>query len=231
VLGLIILRTSAPIAVLPVIVAVTEYTELAGLSTPDAMACFFSLLGIYSLLTKRRLVFFVAAALPLIRTDFILLSGLLMIYTYFNVNRFFSLLSILLSVAFYILINKLKGNYGYLTIFNFSFISEPIPYPADMVISHKVSDYLRPYMLLIGDFISHSYAVIYVLSLYLFWLKAAEIKRDLDFYCLFALPFIFIIAHLLLYPSVEYRFLVFSASLIFIWSLGVIKRLTSKAAL
>jgi hypothetical protein len=231
VLGLIILRTSAPIAVLPVIVAVTEYTELAGLSTPDAMACFFSLLGIYSLLTKRRLVFFVAAALPLIRTDFILLSGLLMIYTYFNVNRFFSLLSILLSVAFYILINKLKGNYGYLTIFNFSFISEPIPYPADMVISHKVSDYLRPYILLIGDFISHSYAVIYVLSLYLFWLKAAEIKRDLDFYCLFALPFIFIIAHLLLYPSVEYRFLVFAASLICVWSLGIIRQLTSKSAL
>jgi hypothetical protein len=230
-LGLIILRTSAPIAVLPIVVAVTGYPELAGLSTPDAMACFFSLLGIYCLLTKRKLVFLVAAALPLVRTDFILLSGLLMIYTYFNVNRFFSLFSILLSAAFYVLANQLNGNYGYLTIFNFSFITEPIPYPADMVISHKVSDYLKPYILLIGNLVSHSYAVIYVLALCLLRLKSAEIKHDVDFYCLFALPFVFMIAHLLLFPSLEYRFLVFSASLIFVWSLRLIGQPTNKSRL
>jgi hypothetical protein len=228
-LGLIILRTGAPIAVLPIAAAVTGYPELAGLSTPDAMACFFSLLGIYSLLTKRRLVFLVAAILPLVRTDFILLSGLLMIYTYFNVNRFFSLFSILLSISFYILVNKLNGNYGYLTIFNFSFISGPSPYPADMVISYKVTDYLEPYLLLIGDFITHSYAVILALSLYLLNVKPAGIKYGVDFYCLFALPFIFMIAHLLLFPSMEYRFLVFSASLIFVWSLRLIGQSTNKS--
>ena len=231
VLGLIILRTGTPIAVLPVVVAVTGYPELAGLSTPDAMACFFSLLGIYSLLTKRRLVFLVAAALPLVRTDFILLSGLLMIYTYFNVNRFFSLFSILLSAAFYILVNKLNGNYGYLTIFNFSFIGELTPYPADMVISHKTSDYLKPYFLLIGDLITRSYAVILGLSLYLLRVKLAGIKYDMDFYCLFALPFVFMITHLLLFPSMEYRFLVFSASLIFVWSLMLIGQPTNKSRL
>ncbi len=231
VLGLIILRTGTPIAVLPVVVAVTGYPELAGLSTPDAMACFFSLLGIYSLLTKRRLVFLVAAALPLVRTDFILLSGLLMIYTYFNnVNRFFSLFSVLLSAAFYVLVNKLNGNYGYLTIFNFSFIGELTPYPADMVISHKISDYLKPYFLLIGDLITHSYAVILGLSLYLLQVKFAGIKYDMDFHCLFLLPIVFMIAHLLLFPSIEYRFLVFSASLIFVWSLRLIGQSTNKSA-
>jgi hypothetical protein len=231
VLGLIILRTGPPIAVLPVVVAVTGYPELAGLSTPDAMACFFSLLGIYSLLTERKLVFLVAAALPLVRTDFILLSGLLTIYTYFRVNRFFSLFSILLSVAFYILVNKLNGNYGYLTIFNFSFISKPTPYPADMVISYKITDYLKPYFLLIGDLITHSYAAILGLSLYLLRVKLTGIKYDTNFYCLFALPFVFMIAHLLLFPSMEYRFLVFSASLIFVWSLGRIGQLTNKSRL
>jgi hypothetical protein len=40
-LGLIILRTGAPIAALPIAAAVTGYPELAGLSKPDAMACFF----------------------------------------------------------------------------------------------------------------------------------------------------------------------------------------------
>jgi hypothetical protein len=166
---------------------------------------FFLLLAIYSLLTKRKLVFLVAAMLPLVRTDFILLSGLLMIYTYFRVNRFFSLFSVLLSALFYILVNKLNGNYGYLTILNFSFISGPTPYPADMVISYKLTDYLKPYILLMSDLITHSYAVILVLSLYLLWVKPAEIKYGADFYCLFALPFVFMIAHLLLFPSMEYR--------------------------
>jgi len=230
VLGLIILRTGTPILVLPVVVAITGYPELAGLSTPDAMACFFSLLGIYSLLTKRGLVFLVAAVLPLIRTDFILLSGLLMIYTYFRVNRFFSLFSILLSAVFYILVNKLNGNYGYLTIFNFSFINGPTPYSADMVISYKVTDYLKPYLVLIGDLVTHSYAVILGLSLYLLRAKFAGIKYDMDFYCLFLLPIVFMIAHLLLFPSMEYRFLVFSASLIFVWSLRLITQSTNKSA-
>lgn len=154
-----------------------------------------------------------------------------MIYTYFNVNRFFSLFSILLSVAFYILVNKLNGNYGYLTIFNFSFIDELTPYPADMVISHKTSDYLKPYFLLIGDLITRSYAVILGLSLYLLRVKLAGIKYDMDFYCLFALPFVFMITHLLLFPSMEYRFLVFPASLIFVWSLRLIGQPTNKSRL
>ncbi len=77
-LGLIILKTGVPMGMLPVVIAVAGYTELAALSTPDAMACFFSLLAIYSLMTGGRLVFLIAALLPLIRTDFIVLSGLLM---------------------------------------------------------------------------------------------------------------------------------------------------------
>lgn len=45
VLGLIILEAAVSIAILPFIVALTGYFEIARLSTPDAMACFFSLLG------------------------------------------------------------------------------------------------------------------------------------------------------------------------------------------
>src|SRR5690242_17296374 len=41
VLGLIILEATVSIAILPFIVALTGYSEIARLSTPDAMACFF----------------------------------------------------------------------------------------------------------------------------------------------------------------------------------------------
>lgn len=222
VLGLIILKTAVPIGILPVVVAVAGYTELAALSTPDAMACFFSLIGIYSLMTGGRLVFLIAAFLPLIRTDFMVLSGLLMGYTYLHGNRFISLFSILSSVSFYILINKLHGNYGYLTLFNFTFVGSLTPYPADIVISHKAGDYLIPYALLLENLIFHSHSVIYVLSAYLLWLKRDQIKVDVNFYCLLGIPFVFNITHMLLFPTTHYRFLVFSISLILVWSLNLL---------
>jgi hypothetical protein len=222
VLALIILKTAVPIGMLPIVVAVAGYTELAALSTPDAMACFFSLLGIYSLMTGGRLVFLIAAILPLIRTDFIVLSGLLMSYAYLHHSRFLSLFSILSSILFYILINKLHGNYGYLTLFNFTFIGSLTPYPADIVISHRFSDYLIPYALLLENIIFHSHSVIYVISAYILWVKRDQIKVNVNFYCLLGIPFVFNITHMLLFPTNHYRFLVFSISLILIWSLDLL---------
>lgn len=219
-LGLIILKTSIPIGMLPIVVAVTGYTDLARLSTPDAMACLFSLMGIYSLMAKRRTVFLIAAILPLIRSDFVLLSGLLMSYAYLQGTRFLSLLFLTLAVSSYILVTKLNEGYGYLTLFNFAFISSPVPYPADMAISVRLGDYVAPYWLLFNTLIFHSHAVIYIVALYLFWLKGGwQTKKQAKFYGLFALPFIFTVGHLILFPSDHFRFFTFSASLILIWIL------------
>ncbi|MEO6825265.1 MAG: hypothetical protein ABI167_11205 [Nitrosospira sp.] len=170
-LGLIISRTPVPMPMLPVIVAVTGYTDLARLSTPDAMACFFSLVGIHSLMAKGRVVFLVAAILPLIRTDFILLSGLLMGYAYVQGKRLFALLSLLIAAGFYFLVTTLNGSYGYLTLFNFSLIGSPTPYPADLVISTRPGDYLAPYWALFKSLAFYSHSVIYLVALYLFWLR------------------------------------------------------------
>jgi hypothetical protein len=223
ILGLIILGAPVSIAILPLVVVLTGYWEIARLSTPDAMSCFFSLLAIYSLIRKGRLAFFVAAFLPLIRTDFILLSGLLMIFTYHRGERLISLFSLLSAAAIYISVTKLTGNYGYLTLFNFTFIGPLNPYPANIVISHQVADYLTPYGLLLQSLVSHPHTVVYALALYLFWLNRSRLKgSSVDFYCLFILPFVFSAAHMLLFPSNHFRFFVFSNSLIFVWSLTVI---------
>ena len=226
VLGLIILEAPVSIAILPIVVALTGYGEIARLSTPDAMACFFSLSGIYTLIRKGKLVFFVAAILPLIRTDFILLSGLLMTFTYSQRNRFISLFSLASAAAIYILVTKLNGNYGYLALFNFTFIGSFNPYPANIVISRDVGAYLIPYAQLLRSLISHPHTVVYALALYLFWLKRDQLRGDKpDFYCLFSLPFVFSGVHMLLFPSDHFRFFVFSASLIFVWSLSVVAQL------
>ena len=44
------------------------------------MACFFSLLTIYALVRRSKLVFVVAALLPLVRTDLLVLSMLLVFH-------------------------------------------------------------------------------------------------------------------------------------------------------
>ncbi len=126
------------------------------------------------------------------------------------------------SASFYVLINQLHGNYGYLTLFNFTFVGSLTPYPADIVISHKAGDYLIPYALLLENIIFHSHSVIYVLSAYLLWLKRDQIKVDVNSYCLLGIPFVFNITHMLLFPTTHYRFLVFSISLILVWSLDLL---------
>jgi hypothetical protein len=230
VLGLIVLETAVPIALLPIAVAVTGYTEVARLSTPDAMACFFSLLGIYSLIRRGNLLFFIAATLPLIRTDFVLLSALLMAVTYFRGNRLVSLISLVSAVILYLSVTQLNGNYGYLTLFNFTFIGSLTPYPADIVLSSNLVDYLKPYAKLLDSLIAHPHAVIYVLAFYLLWLKREKVGDKSMFLPLCGVPVVFTLAHMLLFPTDQYRFFVFSASLMLIWSLSLITQVTRSSA-
>ncbi|SCX39873.1 hypothetical protein, partial [Nitrosospira sp. Nsp1] len=52
--------------------------------------------------------------------------------------------------------------------------------------------------------------------------KRDQIKVDVNFYCLLGIPFVFNITHMLLFPTTHYRFLVFSISLILVWSLNLL---------
>jgi hypothetical protein len=133
------------------------------------------------------------------------------------------------AAAIYIAVTQLSGNYGYLTLFNFTFIGSLNPYPAHIVISHQVRDYVIPYVRLLQGLISHPHTVVYALALYLFWLNRDQINwGKVDFYCLFSLPFVFTVVHMLLFPTDHFRFFVFSASLIFVWSLTVVTRLKTR---
>lgn len=134
----------------------------------------------------------------------------------------------LIAAGIYFLVTTLNGSYGYLTLFNFSLIGSPDPYPADLVMSTRLGDYLAPYWALFKSLAFYSHSVIYIVALYLFWLRRRQLERQAEFYGLFALPFIFTALHLALFPSDQYRFFTFSASLILVWMLGLLADMQTK---
>ncbi|MEO7623626.1 MAG: hypothetical protein ABIS30_11235, partial [Gallionella sp.] len=84
VLALIIVRINLSIAMLPLVILATNLLGVAQLPSPDTLACFFALLSIYLLMIESRMIFLISAFMPLARTDLIVLSGLLMLYLFFN---------------------------------------------------------------------------------------------------------------------------------------------------
>ena len=54
----------------------------------------------------------------------------------------------------YIIINRLAGNYGWLALFNFTFI-KITPYPKEIRISDNIGAYLQAYVTGLRNFISN----------------------------------------------------------------------------
>jgi hypothetical protein len=221
-LAFICQRANVPLVAIPLIVAIAGFIELARLATPDAMACFFALLAICCLIRKSAFVFVVAALLPFVRTDFLILSVLILGYTYISDKRVLSLVSIAAAGILYVLAVKMNHGYGWLTLFNTSLISKT-PYPATLVPSHAIGDYIRPYVSTAYGITMHPHFVIYGLAV-AWWMmrKAARASTgdDLLFKALFLIPLIFVVLHLALFPANSYRYFVFAAALVAVWLLG-----------
>jgi hypothetical protein len=223
VLGAIISAGGIPFLALPVVLVASGYVHLSQLSTPDALACFFSLWAMYCLLSKQRLVFLISAILPLMRTDSILLCALIMAYEYWRGQKTLSWISFLCSLAAYVLINRWHGNYGWLTLFNFNFI-QSTPFPADLVLSHRLADYWPPYVstflyLLIEP---GAQTLIYLLCIYVLVLYRDEARTFAGLHAFIAIPVGVIVLRLLLFPNYEDRYFVFPASMILAGTLGII---------
>ena len=92
---------------LPFIVISSGLITLARLTSPDAMACFFSLSALSITIKRNTSYLIIAAVLPLIRTDFLILSLLLVIYSYLSGNKLMGIISALVAVISYFLINTI----------------------------------------------------------------------------------------------------------------------------
>lgn len=225
--GRILLSYGVPVFYVPLIVLSTGYTDLARLSTADAMACFFSLLAAYAFLKRSILFFLVVALLPLVRTDFVLLSCLMLAASYFRGEKLQSVIVLLVSLLAYFAVNKLKGNYGWLTVLNFTLI-DMSPYPVDLVPSHNILKYIKLYLKVIADIFMSPHSAIYIFLSYQLAVQWRKINRDAAFFMFCVIPVIFVALHLLLFPVYMDRFFVFSSSLMFVWLLGSMRGITDK---
>ncbi|RDS82891.1 hypothetical protein DWU98_07065 [Dyella monticola] len=227
-LGLLGHETGAPAVAVPVVVAFSGFLDIASLSTPDALACFFSLLTVYALIRGSMLVFVLAALLPSIRTDLLLLSLLVLGHAFIFGHKKYALASMAVTLMLYWLIVRCNGAYGWLTLFNTSLIHKTA-YPATLVPSRAIGDYLRPYGSMAYRFTMQPQMVIYGLALW-FLMRNGRRTHPSDrrlLGAIFIIPMAFVAIHLLLFPANTYRFFTFAASLTAIGLIGQMRLVAS----
>jgi len=223
---------------------VSGFVNLSRLSTPDSLAAFITLILFYcsfkiaDLKTKnsthRNKIFLYATMililsfLPSIRTDFIILSFLFLIF-FLNNRKIYLGIYILISLIIYGLVNFYAENYGYLTIFNFTLI-DITPYPANKILSTNPMDYLNAYFTGALSLINSRFILVifFYLIFQYFFLRGYFLykqgfnfdQKESNYLILFAIAFIFISLHFVLFPAVNIRnyspfiFLIFTSTIL-----------------
>lgn len=229
-LAMLASEIGVPVIAIPLVVMFSGFADAASLSTPDAMACCFSLLTIYLLIKESVFVFAVAALLPLVRTDFLLLSLLVCGHAFICGQRKYALGSMVVACVLYEWVVKANHAYGWLALFNTSLIHKTA-YPATLAPSHVFGDYLKPYNLLIADFVMRPHAAVFGLAIVVLIRKGSRaLLADRHLAGpVFIIPMAFTIAHLLLFPSITYRYFVFAIAVVALGLIGQMKSSSAKA--
>jgi hypothetical protein len=167
-----------------------------------------------------KLIFPLVVLLPLVKTDMVILSGILMLYYYFmdkSKNKYTLIITSVCSIIMLIIVNKVHGNYGYLNLFNLGHINQnKTLYPADIVASTRISDYVLPYIWLIRDALNNSQAVFYMIAILIF-IYSKKIGYDIKYkYPLFVIPFVYVLLHIVAFPTYTERYFIFPIMLILI---------------
>lgn len=224
VIAVMLKQLSLPIYALPFIVVFSGLLQIARLSTADAMACFFSLAALSVFLSGKSYYLALAVLLPLVRTDFVILSVLLAFLGFFSGRRLASILAASIAVILYLGVNKLMGNYGWLTIFNFTLIGID-PYPADMIVSNSLVDYVRPYLSAGWNLVKHAHGIIYLLSLSIFFHLVRKTEFNISsMYSAVLVSLLFVVLHLVAFPVYMDRFFTFAAIICLIFIFSSIKK-------
>ena len=185
----------------PPLVSAAGAFSLARFSTPDAFAAFGGALMFFLFLRKR--IFAAAviiALLPLFRTDFLILSAFASIYLFFSSKRL-AAFSAIGAALLYFWVGAYAGNYGHATIFNFTLVYGPQPYPADMEISQNIGDYIRVYVRGVLAFVTGK-EFLFAIAIFVLWSTMLH-KRDgvEPFGQFFFLTLAFVLTHFALFPA------------------------------
>lgn len=222
-LALLCLQRGLPLLAVPIIVLGASHVVLAGLSTPDSMACFFALLATWLLLKGHHAGLAVAVLLPLFRTDYAILSCLLLLYRLFTGPRGLAATGLLTTLLLYGVLNATHDHYGWLTVFNFTFF-QYVPFPADLTPSSQWRDYAGVYSNAAQNLLTHRHAIFYFLAAFLLLHQRRFPVRDDVFMLLLVIPVLFLGARLALFPLLQDRFFVYSSSLVLLWLMGQLSR-------
>jgi hypothetical protein len=233
VLSRIIFLTGVHFAFLPLVALAGGVSELARISSPDSMALFFAIFCLLTLLRGSILCYALAAILPIIRTDMVVLSIIFMSLDILYRRRIIAVVVILLSVVLYMWVNKVSGNYGWIALFNVS-TSGATPYPAALRPSSDWRAYVRPYFFAVYDFVSSGQFIAYFLSTYLLlsrsraWvlfggrraMRAMLDPVNMRVATLYMAPVLYSLCHVLLFPHFESRYFVFGVTILLVLALS-----------
>ena len=234
VLARLLLLFGVNIVALPFLAIVTGITQLASLSTPDSFALFVALLCVAAAVEDSPLSLVFAAALPLIRTDFIFVSVLVLSLELLLGKRVIATCAALLfAIASYVVVTSWSKSYGLLTLINVAM--NITPYPAELRPSTHLSDYAKIYLQTAMQLLASKDFLIYFVASYLLWtrIKAGtgriqwnvayateQIRNNREFTLIFAIPMLYLGIHLLLFPNFEARYFTFNATLVSVWILS-----------
>lgn len=224
-LGAVIGAAGMPIAVVPLAALGAGMGDLGRLSTPDTLTLFFALWAAYCLLKGSRRVFVASALLPFMRTDAAVLSAVLMAYAFWRGERVLSVVSLAISAAAYLVINRLHGNYGWLTLFNQSLL-QISPFPGEIVPSTRIWDYVQVYLLTWEDPITlpNFMTPILVVSILVYALHDRRATPLPQRFVFFWIPLAFAALRIALYPAFESRYFSFPAVMLLAGALGTLYR-------
>lgn len=205
--------------ILPAFAGAFGIFDLAGLSTPGALALFVVLLTFIFTLKGNAWVLVLMPISILIRTDLIIWCGILTLYLLW-IKQFSArtiLISAGLTVCGYVLINWWAGNFGWRTLFYFTFIDGEHAYDPSLLPSHvTLTQYLwQVYVGLKKALFDKEFlffTAIAILVLNRFWKESGFLRCrnaiDIRFLLFGPLPVLYVATHFLLYPVTWDRFFI-----------------------
>lgn len=238
-LSRILLASGVHFAVLPVLTLVSGLPEVARESVADAPAILVALLCVWALLRGSAMSFVCAAILPLMRTDYIIISCLILAVEFVSGKRVAATIAMALSIVAYLAVNRASGNYGWLTLVNFSALSHT-PYPAALTPSLNWKDYAKAYLFAIYDVTMGPEFGLLFIATYLLYSGLRrlgvspavmprfifdECRRNRPLAGLYVVPVLYALSHVALFPHYEghgydERYFVFCVALVFVWILA-----------
>ena len=136
-------------------------------------------------------------------------------FDFFRKRSAYPILSAASAFALYIVINRIAGNYGWLVLFNFTFVKIN-PYPSEIRISHDIWAYLEAYVTGFRNFVSSRHIMIYVLVFFLLVSRQGHKQLSPEIKPIITICLLYAGAHFALFPVYEDRFFAFPASLLFL---------------